>query len=85
MAEYHKGRRFSSREEDGLPPRSDEEIARKMAMLDDFNARREAVPPEERIHLSSRFGDDDFNNDDVPRNPDGSRKDRNEAPQEESS
>ncbi|PXX66898.1 hypothetical protein DFR70_103653 [Nocardia tenerifensis] len=77
MAEYYKGRRISTREEDGLPPLTEEEIAETLATVAEFNARRNAVPPEKRIHLSSRFGDDDFNDEDVPRNPDGSRKDRN--------
>ncbi|PXX66896.1 hypothetical protein DFR70_103651 [Nocardia tenerifensis] len=77
MAEYYKGRRVSTPEEEGFAPLSQEEKDAVDAMFDEFNAKRAAGPPEKRLHLSSRFGDDDFNNDDVPRNPDGSRKDRN--------
>ncbi|MFI6213880.1 hypothetical protein ACIBCD_17970 [Nocardia brasiliensis] len=63
MAEYYKGRKFSSREELGLPPRSPERDAEVAAIWAEFNARREAVPLEKRIHLSSRFGDEDWNDD----------------------
>ncbi|MFE9577855.1 hypothetical protein ACFYO1_15815 [Nocardia sp. NPDC006044] len=79
MAEYYKGRRVSSREEDGLPPISEEKIAQARASFAAFNAHRDAVPEDQRIHLSSRFGDDDFGDDEVPRNPDGTRKDRSEG------
>ncbi|MGQ4617328.1 hypothetical protein [Nocardia sp. R7R-8] len=72
MAEIYKGRRFSTRQEDGKPPLSQEQLDRYAAMFADFNARRNAVPEENRIHLSSRFGDDDFN--DQAFNDDGSRK-----------
>jgi hypothetical protein len=72
--EEYKGRRFSSREEDGLPPLSQEELDQAAAMFAEFDRRRKAVPPERRIHLSSRFGDDDFDDDPDNRNPDGTRK-----------
>ena len=74
MAEIYKGRRFSTREEDGLPPISPEEMARNLEILAEFRRKRDAVPESERIHLSNRFGDDDFNDDDF--NPDGTRKGR---------
>jgi hypothetical protein len=34
-------------------------IAEAKAMFAEFNARRDAVPPEEQIHLRDRFGDED--------------------------
>jgi hypothetical protein len=78
MAEWHNGRRFSSREEDGLPPLSQEELDRAEAMFAEFDQQRQAVPPDKRIHLSSRFGDDDFDDDPDNRNPDGTRKQGND-------
>jgi hypothetical protein len=74
MAEWHNGRRFSTREEDGLPPLSQEERDHIAETLAEFNRRRNAVPDDQRIHLSSRFGDDDFDDDPGNRNPDGTRK-----------
>ncbi|MGQ4598689.1 hypothetical protein [Nocardia sp. R6R-6] len=76
MAEIYKGRRFSTREEDGKPPLTQEQLDRYATMFAEFEERRNAVPPEKRIHLSSRFGDDDFNDDAF--NPDGSRKEPHE-------
>ncbi|MEU4345336.1 hypothetical protein AB0H00_29480 [Nocardia sp. NPDC023852] len=38
---------------------SQEELARIKAGFAEFNARRDAVPPEEQIHLRDRFGDED--------------------------
>ncbi|KZM68522.1 hypothetical protein [Nocardia terpenica] len=66
MAEEYKGHRFSSREEDGLPPLSAEEIADAERQFDAFDAQRKATPPDKQIHLSDRFGDHDFD-DEPPR------------------
>ncbi|MFI9402713.1 hypothetical protein [Nocardia sp. NPDC052316] len=84
MAEYYKGRLIATPEELGLEPLTQEQIDAAEARFDEFNAKRAAVPPEKRIHLSSRFGDDDYNHDDDPRNPDGSRKNRDDPQQETS-
>ncbi|MGQ4598690.1 hypothetical protein [Nocardia sp. R6R-6] len=36
-----------------------EKLAEIKASFATFNARRDAVPPEQRIHLRDRFGDED--------------------------
>ncbi|MEU7144190.1 hypothetical protein ABZ942_32425 [Nocardia sp. NPDC046473] len=82
MAEYYKGRRISTPEEEGLQPLTDEEKAATLAMMAEWNARRNAVPEDQRIHLSGRFGDD-WHDDEVPRNPDGTRKDPATDPEQE--
>lgn len=38
---------------------SPEELAKIKAGFAEFNARRDAMPPEKQIHLRDRFGDED--------------------------
>ncbi|WP_280263803.1 hypothetical protein [Nocardia wallacei] len=66
MAEWYKGRRFSTREEDGDPPIPQEELDRANAAFEEFDAKRKAVPEEKRIHLSERFGDNDYSDEPPP-------------------
>lgn len=60
MAEKYHGRTYTTREEMGLPPRSDEEIAEAKKAFAEFDAQRAAIPPEERRELPDRFGAHDF-------------------------
>ncbi|WP_141718167.1 hypothetical protein [Nocardia altamirensis] len=56
MPEEIQGKTFRSPDE--VEPLPAEEIARLKAEFAAFNARRDAVPEEERIHLRDHFGDD---------------------------
>lgn len=58
MPEEIRGKIFKRPDEvtEEIPP---EKLARIKAGFAEFNARRDAVPPEEQIHLRDRFGDED--------------------------
>lgn len=56
MAEEHKGYIFSSREERGLPPLTQEEIDEAQAAFAEFDAARAAVPADQRHEIADRFG-----------------------------
>jgi hypothetical protein len=58
MAEEYRGYRFSTPEEDGEPPLTQKEIDETMAAVAEFEARRAAVRPEDRVDIGDgdRFG-----------------------------
>jgi|GEM_PF-4380400 len=60
MAEKFHGRTYSTPEEMGLPPLSDEELAEAKKAFAEFDALRASVPQEERTVLADRFGAHDF-------------------------
>ncbi|MGF6886173.1 hypothetical protein ABIA39_000140 [Nocardia sp. GAS34] len=59
MAEWYKGKRFSTPEEEGLPPLTEQEIADADAAFEEFDRLRAAVPPEQRFPLRDHFVEDD--------------------------
>jgi hypothetical protein len=68
------GKIFSTPEELGRTPPTEEELARARRMLDEFQERIDAVRPEDRVkELSPKFWDDTSGTEfDRRRNPDPS-------------
>jgi hypothetical protein len=66
------GKTFSTPEEAGVIPPTEEELARARRMLDEFQERIDAVAPEDRVkELSPKFWDDTSGTEfDRRRNPD---------------
>ncbi|QIS01677.1 hypothetical protein F5X71_04565 [Nocardia brasiliensis] len=58
MSKEIAGKKFSSLEEEGLEPLSDEELERAEQMFAEARARIAAVPPEEPRQASRKFYDD---------------------------
>lgn len=58
MPEDYKGKTFRTPEESTYEF-SPEERERRRRGFEEFNRVRDAVPPEEQIHLRDRFGDED--------------------------
>ncbi|AFT98511.1 hypothetical protein [Nocardia brasiliensis] len=58
MPEKFNGKTFRTPEESTyeIPP---EELERQRRGWEEFDRARDAVPPEEQIHLRDRFGDED--------------------------
>jgi hypothetical protein len=59
MSETIGGKTFSTPEELGRTPPTEEELARARRMLDEYQERIDAVAPEDRVkELSPKFWDD---------------------------
>ncbi|BDT98017.1 hypothetical protein [Nocardia sputorum] len=58
MSKEIAGKVFSTREDLGLSPLSDEEREQALRMLAEAKAQRDAIPAEERTMASPKFYDD---------------------------
>ena len=58
MARKVAGKIFRTAEDAGLPPLTDEEIAKYKALTEAHRAKMAAVPEEDRVDLGERFRDD---------------------------
>jgi len=58
MTEEYRGYTFSTREERGLPPLTQKDIDEAKRQFAEFDARRAAVRPEDRVYIGEgdRFG-----------------------------
>lgn len=59
MSKRIAGKTFSTPEEAGVTPPTEEELARARKLFDEFEKKIDAVPPEDRIKdVSPKFWDD---------------------------
>jgi hypothetical protein len=72
MAKHIAGKIFSTPEEAGVTPPTEEELAEARKAFDEFQAKVDAVAPEDRVtEVSPKFWDDISGTEYDPRRQDG--------------